>query len=196
MDLGLKPWHEYALNYALQYDERRILGIYDPEGNNIKTTFVKYLNYKGYANIVPSSCDTAKQIMEFVYGQEERNCYCFNIPRAMKQDGRALCKLFIAIETIKDGTIYDTRYKTQEKIIERPQIIVIFNDLMDLSMLSLDRWEFLELNQEYENGYKIKTAYDYNKPPTLLIEDEPAQYDKSSKSEISKSSKKKKKPER
>lgn len=161
IELGSKPWHKYAEKYSRDYDERHILGIYDPHGNNIKTTFLKYLNYKCYANLVPATCDTAKQMMEFCYGQEERGCYCINIPRAMKQDGRALAKIYTAIETIKDGTLYDTRYKSQEKIIERPQIIVVFNDLPDFTMLSLDRWTIMELGTAYEDGYTIKTAYDY-----------------------------------
>ena len=160
IDLGMKPWHTEVLKYVKDYDERHILGIYDPKGNNIKTTFLKYLNYKGYANLIPATCDTAKQMMEFCFGQEARGCYMINIPRAMKQDGRALAKIYTAIECIKDGTLYDTRYKSQEKIIERPQIIVVFNDLPDFTMLSLDRWLIMELDEE---GFKMKKCYDYMK---------------------------------
>lgn len=150
MNLGHKPWHTYAETYAKKYDERKILLVLDVDGDSAKSVFLRYLKYQEIANVVPSTVETAKQLIEFVHGQEERGCYCFNIPRSMKQDGNNLYKLFTAIETLKDGSLYDTRYSTREREIERPQIIVCLNDLPDFSLLTKKRWEILELHKDWK----------------------------------------------
>ena len=107
---------------------------------------------------VPATCDTANQIMQFCYGLEVKKVYVFNIPRAMKQDGRNLAKILSSIESIKDGILYDTRYRTQQKFIESPQIIVILNHLPELDLLSTDRWKIMVLKSNGEFEIKSSTT--------------------------------------
>lgn len=183
MELGLLPWHEEALKYATSYNERDILAVHNQCGNAVKTRFLKWLCYKGIANWVPPTMDTTNQLMQFVFGQEVRKCYVFNIVRSQKQDGRALAKIFTAIECIKDGYLYDTRHKTQEKWIETPQIIVVFNHIPDLDMLSADRWKIMEIHGD---TYTMKTAYDY----MIGEPDKPGSYQTLSSYEKSKKSEK------
>ena len=75
MEKGLMPWHEFALQYSKSYDERNILAIWNPDGNCVKTRFLKYLCYIGLATMIPATCDTANQIMQFACGKESRKCY-------------------------------------------------------------------------------------------------------------------------
>lgn len=197
IERGPLPWHKKALEYAEEYDERHILLVLDNDGDNAKNVFQRWLEYKGKSHRVPSWCDTAKQLIEYVSGLEERGCLTINVPRAMKQEGRALYKLMTAIEAIKDAEILETRYKANPREWDRPQIIVFMNDLPDLNMVTKKRWIIMELGEQHENGYIMKTAFDYDKPlSTLLIEDrnfdELAQCEKSNKSQKSSSPLKKK----
>lgn len=155
IERGLLPWHEYALEYAKSYDERNILAILNEEGNCVKTRFLKYLCYIGIAAYIPI-LDSSQQIMQFMYGLEVKKCYVFNIPRAMKQDGRALAKIFAALENAKDGIISESRYYARQKFIECPQIIVVLNHLPELDMLSPDRWKIMDLKSNGE--FEIKSS--------------------------------------
>lgn len=190
IDHGPLPWHKEALKYAEEYDERHILLVLDDDGDYAKNVFQRWLEYTERSHRIPSWCDTAKQLIEYVSGLEERRCLTINVPRAMKQEGRALTKLMVAIEAIKDAEIIETRYKADPKDWDRPQIIVFMNDLPDLTMLTKKRWKIMDLKKHYENGFIMKTAFDYDKPlSSQLIEErrfeELASYEKSTKSQKS-----------
>ena len=50
--------------------------------------------------------------------------------------------MYSAIEMLKDGKVYDTRYKGKELRMERPRIIVFTNTPPKVRYLSKDRWNF------------------------------------------------------
>ena len=71
-----------------------------------------------------------------------------DLPRAMRKS--ELGGVFTAIEQIKKGKLYDTRYRYTEWWIDSPAIWVFTNVLPDLNSLSLDRWVIWHINDSKE----------------------------------------------
>ena len=55
-----------------------------------------------------------------------------------------------AIESIKSGIIFNSKYETGQKMINPPHIIVFSNFLPDVSKLSEDRWNIKLINENKE----------------------------------------------
>lgn len=165
IDLGMLPWHERALTYCREtHDFRKIMVVVDSVGEHGKNSFKRWLRYKEYSNDVPATIDTANKMMEFVYNNEELGCFTFNFPRAMKLDGHQGRQLAIAIEALKDGDVYDTRYGDRgHRPIPRPQILVLCNKFFQLDWLTTKRYIFLVLDDDVENGYTEMNASEYAK---------------------------------
>ena len=168
IDLGNLPWHDRALEYCVEkFDFRKIMVVVDPEGEHGKNSFKRWLKYKEYSNDVPATIDTANKMMEFVYNNEELGCFTFNFPRAMKLDGHQGRQLAIAIEALKDGDVYDTRYGDRgSNPIPRPQILVLCNKFFQLDWLTTKRYIFLVLDDTRvpritEKGYIEMNAAEY-----------------------------------
>lgn len=70
----------------------------------------------------------------------EPGAILIDMPRAAGKD--KLLGLFSAIETIKDGFVWDQRYHYKEWRFEPPAVWVFTNQLPDTRLLSADRWKF------------------------------------------------------
>lgn len=139
----LHPYQQQIYNTADHFDSRTINMIYCTKGNQGKSTIASLceLFAKGIdlppvndaEKLVQSMCDicTSKQL-------RDPSPVFVDLPRAMNKE--RLNGIYTAIEQIKKGKLYDTRYKYQEYWIDSPQIWVFSNIEPDLSMLSLDRW--------------------------------------------------------
>jgi hypothetical protein len=65
--------------------------------------------------------------------------FIFDLPRA--DDIAKKKQMWMAIETIKNGYLYDKRYNFREMWIEPPKILVFANDNPPFESLSADRWK-------------------------------------------------------
>lgn len=162
IDLGPLPWHTRALEYCrTTRDFRKIMVVIDEKGEHGKNSFKRWLRYMEYSNDVPATMMDAHKMMEFVFNNEELGCFTFNFPRAMKLDCEKGRQLAIAVEALKDGDVYDTRYKGRSKPIPRPQILVLCNHFFPLAWLTMKRYIFLILDDTKENGYTEMNAQEY-----------------------------------
>lgn len=100
-----------------------------------KSQFAKYL-------VVKENClffDTGKKadIMHLIFTAPEDKLerMIIDIPR---DDGNDLC--YKAIESLKTGLIYNSKYETGFKTFNSPHIIVFANQPPDLPRMSEDRW--------------------------------------------------------
>jgi len=124
-------------------------------GNRGKS-FAAAMAYLKGAVLVPAAITEAKQIVEFIYSQypkdatgnpspDHRTIYV-DIP--MSAAGRKLDDLFIALEGVKEGYIWDTRHKGRSALVEKPTIVVMANTVPSLSSIALDRWKFWDIDRE------------------------------------------------
>lgn len=106
-------------------------------GNTGKTWLARHLFHTSKGFYVPASIDTPQKIIQFICsGWRGERIIVIDIARSTRwNDG-----LYTAMEVIKDGMIYDTRYHTTMKDIHGVKVLVTCNHKPNTSKLSLDRW--------------------------------------------------------
>lgn len=142
----LKPWQDKIVlkynEHCLEPNERSIFWIVDPLGSNGKTCLCKYLITKhdfGFLNNAKSA-DIA-----FYISNNMKNGYAFNFSRSLEDKVN-----YQAIESVKDGLLFSSKYESSLIIMNSPFIVCFSNFYPNISALSKDRWEILELGKDDE----------------------------------------------
>lgn len=121
--------------------DREIDVIVDRFGNTGKSWLARYLYEKGIGFYVPPTINTSQQIIQFVTsGYNSEPIIVIDIPRSTKWSAN----LYVTMETIKDGLVYDARYHTTTKDIYGVKLLVFCNTAPNLSKLSQDRWRLYD----------------------------------------------------
>ena len=144
MEHTLRPWQRTVWESADQFDTRTVNMIYDPYGNNGKSTIASLMDLHRRGIDLPPMNDSEKLIQSVADILIARDCrepkvIFVDLPRAM--DKKRLGGLYTAIEQIKKGKVYDTRYAYKEWWFDSPQIWVFSNIEPDTIYLSSDRWK-------------------------------------------------------
>lgn len=139
----LYPYQRHIFDTSTVFDTRTINFLYCPLGNIGKSTITSWCVLHGKGVVLPSVNDAQALVQgacSLCHGKNERypSPIFVDLPRC--QDKSKLYGIFSAIEQIKNGYLYDLRYKYTEWWIASPQIWVFSNREPDLGMLSLDRW--------------------------------------------------------
>lgn len=115
----------------VEQDWRKILWIYDPEGENDKTKFVKYMISKHGAFLGANgrSCD----IMQ-AYNNEDIVMLDFSRSEEEKIN-------YTILEKMKNGFIHKTKYQSTSIMRTPIKLCVMANFEPDLTKLSKDRWQ-------------------------------------------------------
>lgn len=125
------------LRYLERSNDRQIVVWYDRTGNIGKSFLTRWLVERGRAYYVPPTVDNSKQIIQWVCaGYQGQPYIVIDVPRSAKWNQ----SLYTAIECIKDGLIYDTRYTAKLRDIWGVKILVLTNEMPKLDALSKDRW--------------------------------------------------------
>ena len=130
------PWQDAVIASLDVFDKRHINWLYCPTGNIGKSTLGTWCRCNKLARTIPMINDY-KELMGAVIDMPSK-AYMIDMPRALKKDKQF--QLLGAIETIKDGYAFDTRYKYREINFDCPVIWIFSNQLPDRSCLSIDRW--------------------------------------------------------
>lgn len=156
LESGLYKWQTYVKEEGPKYQDRILNVIIDTDGNTGKSTLVSLLCYENIARKIPMmSGMTGKDIMQLVMGMPKAKMYLTDFPRATNK--KRLTEYFEALEMIKDGYAFDTRYEFEEEWFEVPSMWVFMNEEPDLSLLSRDRWRFWTINEDKELvRYKVR----------------------------------------
>ncbi len=142
-NLTLRCWQQSILDISQIYEPRKINIVYDNKGNIGKSILSMYMRCHGFARLIPGTVQDAKDICQIVCCMPVSKCYIIDMPRALPKF--KLNGLYAAIESLKNGHVYDIRYKYTEKIFNPPNVIVFTNELPDPAMLSEDRWDVWEV---------------------------------------------------
>lgn len=137
------PWQDAVISTLDVFDKRHINWLYCPKGNIGKSTLNTWCRCNNLARTIPMINDY-KELMGAVIDMKH-HAYMIDMPRALKKDKQF--QLLGAIETIKDGYAFDTRYKYREINFDCPVIWVFSNQLPDRSYLSSDRWKIWEVDE-------------------------------------------------
>ena len=142
-NLALNLWEVELAEALKNQDDRRILCVVDKQGGQGKSTFSKYLEANDIADICPVISDEYNDYtgycMEF-----PKKAYVFDLPRATSIKRRTA--MWSGIEQIKNGLLFEKRYKPRKMWIDPPGILVFTNDDIPWELLSEDRWDAYRLH--------------------------------------------------
>lgn len=149
----LRPFQQSIWDSADNFDDRNINCIICPEGNIGKSMIASLCDLHGRGIDLPPVNDAEKiiqSVCNILMATENRDpkMLFLDIPRSVKQE--KLSSMFVAIEQIKKGKVYDFRYHYQYWWFDSPQIWVFMNIEPKTKYLSRDRWNFYSVNKDYE----------------------------------------------
>lgn len=117
-------------------DDRSIYWFWDTEGCKGKTTLAKHIcmNYNALY-VQGKSTDIKFGVMDMISKRGEIDVVIMGLPRSYEQ-----YVSYDAIESIKDGIFYSSKYESGMCIFNPPHVIILANFAPDESKLSMDRW--------------------------------------------------------
>jgi len=142
---ALRPFQEHILNDTV-FEPRVINIIIDTKGNHGKSYLSLYASVYKKATVVPALTEY-KDVMAFCLVAEIRPVLIVDLPRAIPK--RNLNGFFSGLESIKDGKAFDCRFRYREKIFDAPNIWVFSNVIPNPNVLSVDRWKYWSISEDY-----------------------------------------------
>ena len=129
-NVELKPWQESLLEYVQQPCDREIFWIVGKEGNEGKNWFQKYVkSWLGARRVVTGIDIKANSASIF---QALRKCpivtadiFLFNIGKSMKKFDQIN---YDALEKMKDGEAFASKYDSQQLKIRVPNVVMVFSN--------------------------------------------------------------------
>lgn len=155
----LLPWQDELKIDLQRFDGRIVDVICDTIGGKGKSTFIRYMRSHGLARILPA-INSVKDLMQAVICQPDSKVYLIDLPRSFPKSH--LFEFWAAIEMIKTGYAFDSRYHFKEKLFNPPRVVVFTNILPDEGHLSRDRWRFWNICDN--------KLVPYNRPETQIDE--------------------------
>lgn len=130
-------------------DDRKIHWFYDTNGGAGKTSLAKHLCIKYEKNILYTggkSNDIKYGVKTFIENKEnDLKMAIFDITRTQEN-----FISYTAIEEIKNGIFYNTKYESGMCIFNTPHVIIFANFKPDETKLSKDRWIINNIGSEIE----------------------------------------------
>ena len=148
-NVELKPWQESLLEYVQQPCDREIFWVVGQEGNEGKNWFQKYVkSWLGARRVVTGIDIKANSASIF---QALRKCpivtadiFLFNIGKSMKKFDQIN---YDALEKMKDGEAFASKYDSQQLKIRVPNVVMVFsNSPPDVKELAKVRFRVFHIN--------------------------------------------------
>jgi len=127
------------------WDDRKVNLVIDQEGNCGKSILCGYLEVHRLGKVIENMA-TSKDIMRQAMCLGKSKVYFIDLPRALKKE--KMNEFWSAIETLKNGVMYDDRYSFKKIRIDAPVIWVFTNKEPEYGMLTKDRWNLWKIYNE------------------------------------------------
>lgn len=122
-------------------DDRTIHWFWDEHGNRGKTTLCKHICTNYHAIVVSgAAADIKYGVSKYIEEHGGINIVIFHFVRS--QEDRVS---YEAIEAIKDGMFFNTKYESNMCIFNSPHVICFANFKPNMEKLSSDRWSVEEI---------------------------------------------------
>lgn len=136
-------WQQHILDEVRTKPDRRLINwFWSDKGKFGKTALIRYLVDKCNAQFASGGKYT--DVMNLVYHTDMDKCRCivFVLPREHKNHIS-----YSALEAVKDGLVCNMKsFKNGSKIFNSPHVFVFANYPPDISLLSTDRWNIIQLD--------------------------------------------------
>jgi len=146
-DQGLYPWQKTIYDSSEKREKRLVNVVIDLAGCAGKSTLTTIMIAHGKCQAIPMANDEEK-IINSVMNRPISTCYLIDVART--SDKKLQKPLFMAIEQIKNGVVYDHRFKFQQRIFGSPMVWVFMNEVPQLLHLTQDKWVLWGINSKRE----------------------------------------------
>ena len=179
-NVELKPWQESLLEYVQQPCDREIFWIIGKEGNEGKNWFQKYVkSWLGARRVVTGIDIKANNASIF---QALRKCpivtadiFLFNIGKSMKKFDQIN---YDALEKMKDGEAFASKYDSQELKIRVPNVVMVFsNSPPDVSELAKVRFRVFCIDDNHLQKKNFVRTNDRKKKKDKVNRDSDSDFD-------------------
>jgi hypothetical protein len=136
----LRPWQQKVIDLIVQPpDNRSIHWFFDPVGKMGKTVLAKHICCNYNAIFVQGKAADIKSAIAVM--EKKPRIVLFGLPRSSED-----FVSYDAIESCKDGIFFSGKYESGMCVFAPPHILIFANFKPDLSKLSSDRWNVIELS--------------------------------------------------
>ncbi len=138
------PWQQKIIDIVCgDPDPRKIHWVWEPIGNVGKTILCKHLVLKYQATIVGGKTRDAMYAIAATLKEDKPvTIIVFDIPRSSYGN-----LSYPALETIKNGLFFSSKYESGMVIFNVPHVIVFANAPPNESKLSEDRWDIILIKE-------------------------------------------------
>lgn len=153
-EANLYQWQRYIYNMSKDYADPRsriIHVLVEYEGCKGKSVLTELLATRSKCLVLPPARDF-KDIVHAAQNMiSERKLdppmILIDLPRSIDKSGDS--QMYAALESIKNGYVYDMRHRFKEtRLMNTPHVWVFTNKDPDLQYLSQDRWRFWTINKD------------------------------------------------
>lgn len=142
-DVELTDWQKDIIQLMNEEpNNRTIYWYFDPVGNKGKTTLAKHLciNHPNQVLYLSGKANDIKYgVCEFIK-KNTLKMAVFDYTRSQEE-----YISYEALESIKNGIFYNSKYESSMVIYDSPHVVVLANFRPDVSKLSIDRWVIKEI---------------------------------------------------
>lgn len=133
----LRPWQVLVMEELRQKpSDRKILWLYEEEGNIGKTALAKYICKNMKALYLNGKGSDAKYAVASYVKTKKLDVVVFGYPRSAAEYVSYGC-----IEEIKDGIFFNSKYESGMVMYDSPHVVVFSNMPPDYTKMSQDRWD-------------------------------------------------------
>ena len=185
----LKPWQESLLEYVQKPCDREIFWVVGKEGNEGKSWFQKYVkSWLGARRVVTGIDIKANNASIF---QALRKCsivtadiFLFNIGKSKK---KFEVINYDALENMKDGEAFASKYDSQQLKIRVPNVVMVFsNSPPNISQLAKVRFEvFHIINDQLQKRNMVKNGNTNMEMPNQIMQNKNSDSDSDIDSQMS-----------
>lgn len=146
----LRPWQRDIVNMVSEEPDDRVINWYhEPHGNVGKSWLLKYIatNCEGVTLVSGKATDIYHAIFTMKVKDIVPKIIMVDVPRAGKK-----FVSYAAIESLKNGLLFNSKYETGMCNFESPHVIVMSNSPPDLSDFSIDRWNVVDMSTVIGSG--------------------------------------------
>lgn len=149
-DLELRHWQAQLIGELEAQNDRQVTVICDGGMGNVgKSWMAKHLVAKYRYAYVPAM-PNFEDYMFMAMAHPNAKGFIFDLPKADTiQQKKAM---WMAMETIKNGYLYDKRYEFKEQWREPPKMVVFCNEMPPKDVLSRDRWRKFNVCKTYSDA--------------------------------------------
>jgi diaminopimelate epimerase len=125
-------------------NKRKVMWLYDPVGNQGKSTFIKYIIHTlGQDKAWLATCTAKERIVAAIKNKPNARVVMFDLPREYDMTKFS----YACLEMIKDGVGFNTMYHAGTVNWFQPHVIIFSNALPDKTKLTNDRWDIRQISE-------------------------------------------------